>query len=113
MGVPMMSIWEMDVRVHNRCVAVPVGVTDTGRDGVGVIVLVVFIVHMGMRMFERLMTVFVFMSLCQMQPHTQTHQESGHEQWDRHRVAHQHGEYRTEERCHREIGAGASRTEMP
>lgn len=62
MAVPMMRVRKMWMRVHKRRVLMPVTVAGTRVDGVGMLVLVVFVVYMRMGMFEFLMDMFVFMS---------------------------------------------------
>lgn len=54
--------------------------------------LMVFIMHVGMRVLHRLMNMLVLVMLGQVQPHTDTHQKSCPDQLPGHRLA---------QKCHR------------
>ena len=73
MPVPVMDIGIVRMPVHQRQVPMHMHVRLHAVPVEVVRVPVVRVVPMGMRMFERLVRVFVFMALAQVQPHAQSH----------------------------------------
>ena len=78
------------MQVYLRLVPVRMGMLDAGRNGNIVLVLVVFVMNVFMIVPDRRVGVFVFMTLGQMQPGTQSHQGSRDEQRQSDGFAHQH-----------------------
>ena len=72
-----------------------------------VFVLMVFIVHMFMRVRHRMMNVFVHMLFCQVQPYAYGHESAGHQQRQSQRIAHEQRQHGAEEGCFRKIGPWA------
>ena len=67
-----------------------------------------------MRVHHRLVNMFMFMALGEMQPNTQAHQSASHKQLNGNGLSESHdSNYRTKEWCGRKISAGTRRTKMP
>ena len=94
----------MPMRMHMRF---------AGRVVRQVLVLVMFIVHMGMRVLHRLMLVLMFVLLGEVQPDANAHQEAGRDKLERERLAQkQDGGDRTQEWRGREVGSRARSPEL-
>ena len=74
MLVPVVGVRVVDVGVGHRLVPVRVAVWLAGRVVGAVFVLVAFVVDVAVVVLHRLMAVFVFVPLRQVQPHTDTHE---------------------------------------
>jgi hypothetical protein len=68
-------------------------------------VLVVFVVRMRVGMRHRLVVVRVVVPLGQVQPDANARADAGQQQWRCDRLAQEDRQQRTQERCHREVGA--------
>lgn len=71
--VPVMDVGVVRVGVNQRLVSMPMDVGNRIRDGgivSAVIVLMMLVMHMGVGVIQGLMSVFVFVALGQVQPHT-------------------------------------------
>jgi len=75
-------------------------------------VQVVLTVSVPVIVSQHLVSVQVSVGLPQVQPHPQGHQRCGGDQWQADGLPKDHGEHRTEERRHREIRAGARRSQV-
>lgn len=106
--VPVIRVREMRMRVRDRRVDVLVTVPGSARHRLGVrMIVVAVVVPVPMVVPHRLMGVFMLVPLTQMQPHAERHQYGRHQQRNRQRLAQHKRHDRTEERRHREVGAGA------
>ena len=70
----VMHIWDVRVFVGEALVPMGVRMRLTGWIARHVIMLVMLIVHVGMRMLHRLVNVIMLVVLREMQPHADTHQ---------------------------------------
>lgn len=73
MIVPVMRVRKVRMAMGQWLVLMPVSVFGVRRDGFIVWVLVVFVVGMLVLMFQRLVSVFMFMALGQVQPDANGH----------------------------------------
>ena len=72
--VPVVRVRVVLVRVCHRIVAMAVAVARTRRHRFVVLMLMMLVVHMFVRVFQRLVVMHVCMPLRQMQPNAQRHQ---------------------------------------
>ena len=105
--VAVMRVRIVRMRVGQRLVPVRMAVPRAGRDRHRVLVLVVRVMGVPVRVFERRMRVRVLVPLGQVQPDAERHQPAGDKQRRGERVAEHDRERGAEERRDREIGAGA------
>jgi hypothetical protein len=68
MSMLMMHSWKMRMRVNRRFMPVVVRVFNAGWHRFAMLMLMVFVMHMFVRMLKRLMNMFVLMVFSQMQP---------------------------------------------
>ena len=73
----MMNIREMRVSVRDWCMAMRVGVRLVAIPCKVMFVLMMRVVAMTMRVVQRVMSVRMFMTFADVQPHTQRHQRGG------------------------------------
>ena len=81
--MPMVDVWVVRMGVPHRWVMVRMAVGFAGRVVGAVFVLVVFVVDVAMLVGDRLMVVFVGVSLGQVQPDPDAHEASGQVEGDR------------------------------
>ena len=74
MGMLVVRIWEMRVLVLQPEMSMPVRMRRRSVMGFRVGVLMVFVMHMRMRVFLLLVDMFVFMAFGEVQPDAQRHQ---------------------------------------
>lgn len=111
MPVAVVKIGVVRVTMPHRLMPVHVGMRL--RDKPGVRMLVVLVVDMSVFVFEHVVLVFVIVPLGEVQVKTNGHQDTRKNELQRNRVAeHGHGQHRADEWRKREVGAGASRTEV-
>jgi len=79
MIMAMVNIWEMQVLMHEILVFVHVTMRFTWWLVTYVLVLMMLIMNMAVFVFDRLMTVFMTVILCQMKPNTKTHESGGNQ----------------------------------
>jgi len=113
MWVPMMQVRgvrvsmdqsRMEVRVDVRFASIPVKI---------VRMLMVFVVRMGVRMLLRLVHMSMSVTFGDVQPDARGHQKPGGDQLEGDGVTlHQYRKGGTKKRSYREIGSGASRSEI-
>ena len=66
----------------------------------GVLVLMVLIVHVGVRMLHQLVRVLMLVMLRQMQPHAEAHEQAGRNQLNGHGLSQEHnGRERAQKWC--------------
>ena len=73
----MMRIGKVRMRMSERVMAVRVRMASAGRNGIGVVMLVMRVVLMFMLVLDRIMGVVVRMTFGQVQPHSPRHQRAG------------------------------------
>ena len=106
MAVPVMQVGKMGVAMDHRRMTMPVTVRFGHDRAVRMIMLVVGVVDMAMLMLKRFVGVLMTMRFGQVQPESDRHEYSSHDQRRGDRFAeHRHREQRTNERRGREIGA--------
>lgn len=102
----------MRVLVLQMGMSMPVRVRRLPVRGLRMLVLMVFVMHMGVRMFYRLMHVFVLMVFGEMQPDAEGHQSGRRPECRRRRFAEQdQRDGRADERGGRKVGPGTRRAE--
>lgn len=115
--VLVMRVRKMRVCVCDGVVPVSMAMARTSRHRFVMLVHVVFVAHtvsMRVRVFERLVCMFMHMPLGQVQRHAHGHQRAAQQQCHGNRLVKQcQSHQRTEERCHGEISASAGSAEMP
>ena len=85
MPMPVMNVRVVRMLVRQHLMPVGMRVRLSGVPGKGMRVLVVLVMRMPVAVLQRLMTVFVFMPLANVQPDADGHQRSGYpEEWARH-----------------------------
>jgi len=108
----------VDVRVmrmgmHHRFVPMPMRMWFAGRIVGPVLVLMMFVVHVLVFMLHRFVRVFVFVSLSEVEPHTNAHEERADRETARYRlVKRDHRKQSANERRGREIRACARRSKV-
>ena len=78
MCMPVMNIWEMRVRVGDRCMGMRMSMRLVAVPREIVLVLVMRVVPMTMRVIQRGMRVRMLGTFADVQPDTQRHEGSGH-----------------------------------
>ncbi len=112
MAVPMVDVRVMRVLVGQCLVGKQVAVVLSDNDMGLVRVLVVLVMHMPVRVHQRLMGMRMFMSLDQVQPDPQAHQRAGQPESGRGAFAqHEHRHTCAHERCRRKVSACPRRTQ--
>jgi len=72
--------------MHHRFVPMPMRVWFAGRIVGPVLVLMMFVVHVLVFMLHRFVRVFVFVSLSEVEPHTNAHEKRADRETARHRL---------------------------
>lgn len=88
MIVPMMRVRIMRMRMRQRFVPVRMIVRLLAVPGEVMCVLVMFVVHVCVRMEQRIMDVLVRMVFCEVQPDAEGHERAGDRQLQRQRFTH-------------------------
>jgi hypothetical protein len=109
----MVHVRHVRVSVFQSAVTVRMGVRFAGRIVGAVFVLMMRIMHVGMRVFHGFMNVLMFVVLGDVQPYADRHQQPRHQQLKRERLTQEYyGHDCAKKRCRRKVGACARSTEM-
>ncbi len=112
MGV--VQIWKVWVGMDQALVPMGVSMRFPRRVIGSVLVLVVLIMPMHMTMLSWVVTVFMLMVLCQVQPYTGAHQQGGSQELEGKRLStHRQCQQRAHEGGQGKVGAGASSPDLP